>query len=126
MDAGIYDLYADQGVDYTIEFEYTENNGTVINLNQGTLSFYVKKSILPYDTFFEIHSNGAVQEGSLPFPSSDSVYGTINISNGIATLTIPADTMSNIHPGNYFYTLVRTLNDVQTMLIKGKFVVETT
>ena len=46
MDAGIYDLYAEFGVDYSVEFEYTENDGTAINLGQGDLSFYVKKSIL--------------------------------------------------------------------------------
>ena len=124
MDSGIYDLHADFGVDYSVEFEYTENNGTVINLGQGDLSFYVKKSMLPYDTFFEVHSNGAIVEGVLPFPTSESGYGTITVSNNIATLAITAETMDQLQPTTYFYTLVRHLNGIETMLLKGKFVVE--
>lgn len=124
MDAGIYDLHAEFGVDYSVEFEYTQNDDTAINLGQGVLSFYVKKSVLPYDTFFEIHSDNTVVEGILPFPSSESGYGTITIANGVATLSITAETMDQLQPTNYFYTLVRRLNGVETMLLKGKFVVE--
>jgi hypothetical protein len=124
MDSGIYDLHADFGVDYSVQFEYTENDGSVINLGQGTLSFYVKKSLLPYDTLFEVHSNGAIVEGVLPFPSSESGYGTITVSNSVATLQITAETMDQLQPTTYFYTLVRHLNGVETMLLKGKFAVE--
>jgi hypothetical protein len=124
MDAGNYDLYADYGVDYTVEFEYTENDGTVINLGQGDLIFSVKKSVLPYDVFFEVNSTGVVEEGALPFPSSDNGYGTISVSNNIATLNITSETMSQLQPTNYFYTLVRVLNGNHTMLLKGKFAVE--
>ena len=124
MDAGIYDLHAEFGVDYSVEFEYTQNDDTQINLGQGVLSFYVKKSVLPYDTFFEIHSDNTVVEGILPFPTSESGYGTISVSSGIATLNISAETMDQMQPTNYFYTLVRRLNGVETMLSKGKFVVE--
>ncbi len=124
MDAGIYDLHAEFGVDYSVEFEYTQNDDTQINLGQGVLSFYVKKSVLPYDTFFEIHSDNTVVEGILPFPTSESGYGTISVSSGIATLNISAETMDQMQPTNYFYTLVRRLNGVETMLLKGKFVVE--
>ena len=124
MDAGIYDLYAEFGVDYSVQFEYTQADDTVINLGQGVLSFYVKKSVLPYDTFFEIHSDNTATEGILPFPTSESGYGTITVNNNIATLTISAETMDQLQPVNYFYTLVRRLNGVETMLLKGKFVVE--
>ena len=45
MDAGIYDLYADFGTTFKVTFEYVESDGTPINLNEGVLSFYVKRSI---------------------------------------------------------------------------------
>lgn len=124
MEAGVFDLYANFGVDYSVNFEYVDEQDAAINLGTGSLSFYVKKSVLPYDTFFEIHSDGSIVEGALPFPTSESGYGTITVNNGIATLSITAETMDQLQPTNYFYTLVRRVNNTETMLLKGKFVVE--
>jgi hypothetical protein len=125
MDAGIFDLYADFGTTYTVQFEYTEYNGTPIDLDQGVLSFYVKRSVLPYDTYFSVHSDGSILEGAMPFPMTDSGYGSLTIgTDGAATLEIYASIMSELQPLTYFYTLVYTKNNTETMLLKGKFSVE--
>lgn len=125
MEAGVYDIYADYGTPYTVTFEYTEDDGTPIDFNNGVLSFYVKKSILPYETYFSVHSNGVIMEGAMPYPNSDSGYGTLTIlQNGQADLEIFASTMSDLQPYTYFYSLVYTANNVETMLVKGKFCVE--
>ena len=125
MDAGIYDLYADFGTTFKVTFEYIESDGTPINLNEGVLSFYVKRSILPYDTYFSIHSDGTIMEGAMPYPTSDSGYGMMTIStNGHAELEIYASTMADLQPLNYFYTLTYTSDGQETMILKGKLSVE--
>jgi hypothetical protein len=125
MEAGIHDIYADYGTPYTVTFEYTEDDGTAISFSGGTLSFHVKRSIIPYETYFSINSNGAVIEGAMPYPNSDSGYGTLTIeSDGTANLEIFGSTMSELQPMTYFYTLVYTSGGTETMLMKGKFCVE--
>lgn len=124
METGIFDLYANYGVDYSVNFEYWDESDEQIDLEEGSLSFYVKKSVLPYDTFFEIHSDGSIIEGALPFPESESGYGSISFNDKVATLNITAVTMDQLLPTNYFYTLIRRVDNVETMLLKGKFVVE--
>jgi hypothetical protein len=124
MEAGNFDLHANFGVNYSVNFEYVDEQDAPINLGTGNLSFYVKKSVLPYDTFFEIHSDGSIVEGVLPFPETQSAYGTINVANGIATLEVTAETMEQLQPTTYFYTLIRRVNNTETMILKGKFVVE--
>lgn len=125
MEAGIYDIYADYGTPYTVTFEYTESDDTPISFNGGVLSFYVKRSILPYETYFSVHSNGIIMEGGMPYPTSDSGYGTLTIQqNGSADLEIYSSTMSELQPMTYFYTLVYSSGGNETMLMKGKFCVE--
>lgn len=125
MDAGIFDLYADFGTTYTVNFEYNNADNTSIDLGDGVLSFYVKRSILPYDTYFSVHSNGTIIEGAMPFPNSDTGYGELNIeTDGTASMEIYSSTLAELQPVNYFYTLVYVANGIETMLLKGKFSVE--
>lgn len=129
MEAGIFDIHADHGSDLVLEFQYKESNDTFVNLTGDVISFYVKKSILPYEVFFSIHSNGTTIEGDLPFPTSDLGYGTMTVNNGTITLVINRETMSQLQPMNYFYTLVRSTEDtdlgtLDTVILKGKFAVE--
>jgi hypothetical protein len=111
METGIFDLYAHYGVDYSVNFEYWDESDEQIDLEEGSLSFYVKKSVLPYDTFFEIHSDGSIIEGALPFPESESGYGSISFNDKVATLNITAVTMDQLLPTNYFYTLIRRVSN---------------
>lgn len=129
MEAGIFDIHADYGSDLVLEFQYKESDDTFVNLSGDNISFYVKKSILPYDILFSVHSSGVAIEGDLPFPTSDLGYGVINVNNGIITLIINRETMSQLQPINYFYTLVRStentdLGMLDTVILKGKFAVE--
>jgi len=124
MTAAIYDLYAEPATDYTVQFEYLTETDTSINLANYNIDFIVKKSVLPYDTFFSINSDYIV-EGVLPFPLTESGYGEITFENNKATLKIFKETISELQPAIYFYTLTITDNqNLKTMLVKGKFVVE--
>jgi len=129
MEAGIFDIHADYGTDLVLEFQYKEQDDSFVNLSGDIVSFYVKKSILPYDTYFAIHSDGTAIEGDLPFPNSDMGYGTLTVNNGTLVLVINKQTMSLLQPINYFYTLVRRTEDtdlgmLETVILKGKFAVE--
>jgi len=129
MEAGIFDIHADYGTDFILEFQYKENDDSFVDLSGDVVSFYIKKSILPYDTYFAIHSDETAIEGELPFPNSDMGYGTLSINNGTLVLVINKQTMTQLQPINYFYTLVRRTEDtdlgsLETVILKGKFVVE--
>jgi hypothetical protein len=126
MIAGSFDINGQRGSTLELDFEYLDSNSAAININNLTIHFVVRTTTIKTDDFlFEINSNGS-REGTLPFPSTAEVYGLITRgSTGKFTLTVSSETMEELTPGTYFYSLfLSSAAPSVTPLAKGRFYVE--
>lgn len=126
MIAGSFDINGQRGSTLELEFEYLDSNSNLINISGMDVHFIVKTTSIKTDDFlFKITSTGSV-EGSVPFPSTSEIYGTIiKGTTGKFTLTISNETMETLSPGTYFYSLYLTsLAPTAIPLAKGRFYVE--
>jgi hypothetical protein len=127
MIAGSLDINGQRGSTLQLDFEYLDSNSNLINISSYEIHFIVKKTSIKTDDFmFEIKANSASREGSIPFPSTSEIYGSIvRGTTGKFTLTISNETMETLSPGTYFYSLyLSSLAPTVTPLAKGRFYVE--
>jgi hypothetical protein len=127
MLAGIHDIYAEQGSEYTITFQYYGSDDSALDIltTYENVRFVVRRSAIPQEkNLFELSYDDNIEEGYLPLPLSDQ-YGTVSVSGEEIVITINTETMSSVYPGPYFYYLfLETNTDVVDCLLKGRFVVE--
>jgi hypothetical protein len=127
MLAGIHDIYAEQGSEYTIAFQYFGSDDTALDIlpTYENVRFVVRRSAIPQEkNLFELSYDDNIEEGYLSLPLVGS-YGTILVSGEEVTITISTETMTTVYPGPYFYYLfLETSTDVVDCLLKGRFVVE--
>jgi hypothetical protein len=127
MLAGIHDIYAEQGSEYTITFQYYGSDDSALDILTAyeNVRFVVRRSAIPQEkNLFELSYDDNIEEGYLTLPLSGQ-YGTVSISGEEIVITVNTETMSSIYPGPYFYYLfLETSTDVVDCLLKGRFVVE--
>lgn len=126
MSAGIYDISTSNNTDFELNIQYTDYNDLPISLTGKTFIFSVKRSYLTIqEDVFSIYSSGLHMEGTLPYPTSDNEYGTIEVTpiSGELTITINKYTLTDLEPGNYFYSL-KMIGSSTEIILKGKFEVE--
>jgi hypothetical protein len=130
MIGGTYDIIAEEGSTLVLNFEYQDENSNAVNITSSSyvIEFLVKRTSIKTDTFmFKMRSDGNDEEGTVVFPTTQNVFGTITKTGtpvGAFTLTVNADTMENLSLGTYFYHLRLLQNSVVTPLCKGRLTVE--
>lgn len=126
MSAGIYDILTPSNVDFELSIQYTDYNDVPIDVSGKTFTFSVKRSYLNIqDDVFSIYSSGDRVEGALPYPNSDNEYGTLDVTpvTGELVLSINRYTLSDMTPGNYFYSL-KMIGTSTQVILRGKFDIE--
>lgn len=130
MIGGTYDILAEQGSTLEIQFEYLNESDVAVNITSGSnvLKFKIQKTSTKTDLFLlEINSDESGQEGSVPYPDTNSYYGSLTktgSSVGSFKLTINAESMAEFSLGTYFYYIRMENGSVVTPLCKGRFSVE--
>ena len=130
MTGGTYDILAEEGSTLTLNFEYQDENGNAVNITDSSniIEFVVKKTSIKTDQFmFTMRSDGNDVEGTLEFPTTQNIFGTITKTGtptGAFTLIINADTMENLSLRTYFYSLRLLNGSIVTPLCKGRILVE--
>lgn len=126
MTTGNFDINAEEGSTLELEFEYTDPEYVPISVSSSNIRLIVKKSSIKTNDFmFQINSNGSITEGTIPFPDTNSYYGTIvKGTTGKFTITVTSDVMEILSPGTYFYNLSLISNNRVDGLCKGRFTVE--
>jgi len=130
MTGGVYDIIAEEAATLILQFEYQDETGSAVNITSSSniIEFLVKKTSTQTDSFmFKMRSDGNDKEGTVPFPNTHSVFGTITKTGGTVgsfLLTVNADTMESLKLGNYFYSLRLLNNSTVTPLCKGRISVE--
>ena len=127
MIAGSLDINGQRGSTLQLDFEYLDANSNLINISGHEIHFIVKKTSIKTDEFmFEIKADSSPREGSILFPSTTEIYGSIvRGTTGKFTLTVSCETMEQLAPGTYFYSLYLTsLAPTVVPLAKGRFYVE--
>jgi len=132
MAAGTYDIFAERGESFTLQFQYLDNDMNPIDLTDYIIQFKVKSTTTTTDEYlFEIHSVlGLSVEGTLDILNTDDTeYGFIEVlddtdSIGTFIVNIDSETMQQMKRGYYFYN-IRLLGDDGTItsILKGRFVV---
>lgn len=127
MLAGIHDIYAEQGSEYTITFQYYGSDDTALDIltAYSNVRFVVRRSAIPQEkNLFELSYDDNIEEGYLALPLSEE-YGTVTVSGEEIVITVNTETMTTVYPGPYFYYLfLETNTDISDCLLKGRFVVE--
>jgi hypothetical protein len=133
MAAGSYDIFAERGESFSLEFEYLDVNMNSIDLSDYIIQFKVKSTSTTTDEYiFEVYSElGITVEGTLDILSTDKTeYGSIEIlddtdSVGKFVVKIDSETMQALKRGYYFYN-IRLIGDDNsiTSILKGRFVVQ--
>lgn len=126
MIGGTFDILTEEGTTLVLDFEYLDASSVLINISSYVIRFIVKSTSIKTDDFmFEINSDGSGDEGTILYPSTSEIYGSIvKGTTGKFTLTINSDTMALIAAGTYFYNLSITTVTTVTSLCKGRFEVE--
>jgi hypothetical protein len=130
MTGGVYDIIAEEAATLILQFEYQDETGSAVNITSSSniIEFLVKKTSTQTDSFmFKMRSDGNDEEGTVSFPNTHSVFGTITKTGGTVgsfLLTVNADTMESLKLGNYFYSLRLLNNSTVTPLCKGRISVE--
>lgn len=126
MKGGTFDILTEEGTTLALDFEYLDASSVLINISSYVIRFIVKSTTIKTDDFmFEINSDGSGEEGTILYPSTSEIYGSIvKGTTGKFTLTINSDTMALIAAGTYFYNLSITTATTVTSLCKGRFEVE--
>lgn len=126
MKGGTFDILTEEGTTLALDFEYLDASSVLINISSYVIRFIVKSTSIKTDDFmFEINSDGSGDEGTILYPSTSEIYGSIvKGTTGKFTLTINSDTMALIAAGTYFYNLSITTATTVTSLCKGRFEVE--
>ena len=126
MKGGTFDILTEEGTTLALDFEYLDASSVLINISSYVIRFIVKSTSIKTDDFmFEINSDGSGDEGTILYPSTSEIYGSIvKGTTGKFTLTINSDTMALIKAGTYFYNLSITTATTVTSLCKGRFEVE--
>jgi hypothetical protein len=126
MKGGTFDILTEEGTTLALDFEYLDASSVLINISSYVIRFIVKSTTIKTDDFmFEINSDGSGEEGTILYPSTSEIYGSIvKGTTGKFTLTINSDTMALIKAGTYFYNLSITTATTVTSLCKGRFEVE--
>lgn len=126
MKGGTFDILTEEGTTLALDFEYLDASSVLINISSYVIRFIVKSTTIKTDDFmFEINSDGSGDEGTILYPSTSEIYGSIvKGTTGKFTLTINSDTMALIKAGTYFYNLSITTATTVTSLCKGRFEVE--
>lgn len=126
MKGGTFDILTEEGTTLELDFEYLDASSVLINISSYVIRFIVKSTSIKTDDFmFEINSDGSGEEGTILYPSTSEIYGSIvKGTTGKFTLTINSDTMALIKAGTYFYNLSITTATTVTSLCKGRFEVE--
>lgn len=126
MKGGTFDILTEEGTTLALDFEYLDASSVLINISSYVIRFIVKSTTIKTDDFmFEINSDGSGDEGTILYPSTSEIYGSIvKGTTGKFTLTINSDTMALIAAGTYFYNLSITTATTVTSLCKGRFEVE--
>ena len=126
MKGGTFDILTEEGTTLALDFEYLDASSVLIDISSYVIRFIVKSTSIKTDDFmFEINSDGSGDEGTILYPSTSEIYGSIvKGTTGKFTLTINSDTMALIAAGTYFYNLSITTATTVTSLCKGRFEVE--
>ena len=126
MKGGTFDILTEEGTTLALDFEYLDASSVLIDISSYVIRFIVKSTSIKTDDFmFEINSDGSGEEGTILYPSTSEIYGSIvKGTTGKFTLTINSDTMALIAAGTYFYNLSITTATTVTSLCKGRFEVE--
>lgn len=124
MSAGIYDIITEGTSDFELFIEYVNYTGTAISLAGKSILFTIKRSYLHnQNNLFTISSNGTQTEGDLEYPTTNNLYGYITVSTNNIYLNINKETLSDLSPGKYFYSL-KIIGSTTETLLRGKFEVE--
>jgi len=126
MKGGTFDILTEEGTTLELDFEYLDANSVLVSIDSYVVRFIVKStSIKTNDFMFEINSDGSGNEGTVLYPSTSEIYGSIvKGTTGKFTLTINADTMELVPQGTYFYNLSIASATTVISLCKGRFEVE--
>lgn len=124
MAAGIYDIITEGTSDFELFIEYVDYNNSAISLSGKSILFTIKRSYLyNQNNLFSFSSNGTQTEGDLDYPTTNNTYGYITINSNNIYLNINKETLSDLSPGKYFYSLKIIGTSTETLL-RGKFEVE--
>lgn len=102
--ATISNLFIDAGSDFSVQITLENDDGTVMNLETFTAYSQFRKSYTSSTAY--------------------SFTTTIDVENGVVTLSLPADYSSTIPPGRYLYdaelrnvggTVIRFIEGVVTV-----------
>lgn len=124
MSAGIYDITTEGTSDFELFIEYVTYSGTAISLSGKKILFTLKKSYLHnQNNLFTISSDGTQTEGDLDYPTTNNTYGYITINSNNIYLNLNKETLTELLPGKYFYSLKIIGTSTETLL-RGKFEVD--
>lgn len=133
MAAGNYDIFAERGESFSLEFQYLDNDLNPIDLTDYIIQFKVKSTTTTTDEYlFEVYSAlGIAVEGTLDILNTDDTeYGFIEVlddtdSVGKFIVNIDSETMQEMKRGYYYYN-IRLLGDdgSVTSILKGRFTVQ--
>lgn len=140
MPAGVYNIHAEQGANFSLHLRYSDSAGDYINMQDFDTRMQVRKSpskskvVLHLTQLgvtgggstgeFEIGS-GVAGESTYGIARNASVTGGTGHTGGLL-ITIDPTTMKNCPHGNHFYDieLENISTGTVTRLLQGRFTVE--
>lgn len=140
MPAGVYNINAEQGANFSLHLRYSDSGGNYINITDFLTRMQVRKSPSKTKAVLFLSENGVTGGGVTgefeigSGVSGDSDYGiarNASITGGTGhtggmLITIDANTMKNCPHGNHFYDieLENSSTGAVTRLLQGRFSVE--
>lgn len=142
MPAGVYNILAEQGANFSLHLQYSDAADLPIDMNQYNARMQVRKSAektnpLLFLTEFGLTGGGTASSGEFVVGGSGGVSGvggiSLNTSKtggsdhfGGILIEIDSETMSNCPYGNHFYDI--EINHIETgsvsRILKGRFTVD--
>lgn len=142
MPAGVYNILAEQGANFSLHLQYSDAADLPIDMNQYDARMQVRKSPekvnpLLFLTNSGLTGGGTASSGEFVVGSSGGVSGvgglSLNTSKtggsnhiGGILIEIDSETMSNCPYGNHFYDMEisNIATGAVTRLIQGRFTVD--
>lgn len=142
MPAGVYNILAEQGANFSLHLQYSDAADLPIDMDQYTARMQVRKSAekpnpLLFLTNLGLTGGGTASSGEFVVGGTGGVSGvgglSLNTSKtggsnhvGGILVEIDSETMSNCPHGNHFYDIeiINIETGAVTRLIQGRFTVD--
>lgn len=126
MPAGIYNIKAEQGVDFSLTMHYEDGDGNAIDLTSYSAKMHVRKSLDDNSTLLKFTSAGTDGEDtdSDGHIQLDGGTDASNTTDNVGKIVVTASdgVMSTVPAGKHVYDLeLRDSSGTKTRLLQGRF-----